>query len=310
MKKKLLIILVLISGIFLITSCKDNKDEDKLKIVTTIFPQYSFTKEIVGNLCDVDVVLKPGQDSHNFDPSISTVFSINKADMFIYTGEHMETWANKIISNIKEDGPAVVEAAKGIEFEIVEEDQDEHAGDSGDHKHNYDPHVWTSITYSMQMVQTISSAICAIDPDNAEIYKENTKNYLSKLTALDQEFKDLVKQAVNKTLYFVSPFSFYYFVKEYGLEYVSLYNTCSTEVEPSATDIIKMINLIKEQKVKYIYKKELMSDDVPNTIAKETKTTVQVLHSGHNVSVDDFQKNITYLDIMKKNLEVLKKGLL
>lgn len=308
MKNRVLSLLILVLMILTFSGCKDEPADGKMKIVTTIFPQYSFVKEIVKDNCNVELVLKPGQDSHNFDPSVATVLAINKADMFIYTGEYMETWANKIIKNLKENGPVVVESSKGIKFEVVEEHQDEHEEEES-HEHEYDPHIWTNIKYSIIMVQNISSAICALDPDNSEFYKQNTDEYLKQLTSLDQQFQTLVDNSTNKTLYFVSPFSFYYFVKEYGLDYVSLYSTCSTEVEPTATAITQMISQIKANNVKYIYKKELVSSSVPTTIANNTNTTILTLHSAHNVTVDEFKNNISYLKIMQQNLEVLKVGL-
>ena len=124
MHKKLLNVLTVIVLLFTLVSCKQNTQSDKIKIVTTIFPAYSFTKEIVGDLCDVEVVLKPGQDSHNYDPSVSTVISIRNADMFIYTCDEMETWATKLISTLNKN--TVVMAGKGIELEVVHEEEHDH----------------------------------------------------------------------------------------------------------------------------------------------------------------------------------------
>lgn len=308
MHKKLLNILTVIVLLFTLVSCKQNTQSDKIKIVTTIFPAYSFTKEIVGDLCDVEVVLKPGQDSHNYDPSVSTVISIRNADMFIYTCDEMETWATKLISTLNKN--TVVMAGKGIELEVVHEEEHEHDHPKGEHvhEHNFDPHIWTSIRNSIIMVKNIMGAVCGLDPDNSDIYIANGNAYIKKLEAMDQKFIDLFEEQDHMELFFVSPFTLYYFVRDYDLHYHSLYKTCSTEVEISAADLISFIDLLEEEQAKFIYTKEFMSDTVANKIIAQTGVKLRVLHSGHNVTYADYNNNVTYLDILEQNYEILKEG--
>ena len=221
MHKKLLNLLTVIVLLFTLVSCKQNTQSDKIKIVTTIFPAYSFTKEIVGDLCDVEVVLKPGQDSHNYDPSVSTVISIRNADMFIYTCDEMERWATKLISTLNKN--TVVMAGKGIELEVVHEEEHDHDHPKGEHvhEHNFDPHIWTSIRNSIIMVKNIMGAVCGLDPDNSDIYINNANAYIKKLEAMDQKFIDLFEEHNHMELFFVSPFTLYYFVRDYDLHYHS-----------------------------------------------------------------------------------------
>ena len=308
MHKKLLNVLTVIVLLFTLVSCKQNTQSDKIKIVTTIFPAYSFTKEIVGDLCDVEVVLKPGQDSHNYDPSVSTVISIRNADMFIYTCDEMETWATKLISTLNKN--TVVMAGKGIELEVVHEEEHDHDHPKGEHvhEHNFDPHIWTSIRNSIIMVKNIMGAVCGLDPDNSDIYIANGNAYIKKLEAMDQKFIDLFEEHDHMELFFVSPFTLYYFVRDYDLHYHSLYKTCSTEVEVSAADLISFIDLLEEEQAKFIYTKEFMSDTVANKIIDQTGVNLRILHSGHNVTYADYNNNVTYLDILEQNYEILKEG--
>lgn len=308
MHKKLLNVLTVIVLLFTLVSCKQNTQSDKIKIVTTIFPAYSFTKEIVGDLCDVEVVLKPGQDSHNYDPSVSTVISIRNADMFIYTCDEMETWATKLISTLNKN--TVVMAGKGIELEVIHEEEHDHDHPKGEHvhEHNFDPHIWTSIRNSIIMVKNIMGAVCGLDPDNSDIYINNANAYIKKLEAMDQKFIDLFEEHKHMELFFVSPFTLYYFVRDYDLHYHSLYKTCSTEVEVSAEDLINFIDLLEEEQAKFIYTKEFMSDTVANKIIDQTGVKLRVLHSGHNVTYADYNNKITYLDILEQNYEILKEG--
>ena len=315
MKNKFLQLIIIFLLTFVISSCGEYEQNDRIKIVTTIFPQYSFVKEIVGDLCDVEVVLKPGQDSHNFDPSVSTVIKIKNADIFVYTSDEMETWAAKLIESLNKN--TIVNASKGIEHLILsEDDHDDHDHPEGDHFHNhaFDPHIWTSIKNSIQMVETITTAICLRDPSNSEIYKANSSRYIAELKEMDNKFVELFGKCStdnhnHATLFFACPFTFYYFIKDYHLNYQSLYNTCSTEVEPSANDLINFINLIKAHSAEYIFTKELMSDDIPLKIVEQTGTKLRVLHSGHNITHQEYENNLRYIDILKQNYEVLKEAL-
>lgn len=308
MVKRFTSVLIVIVILFTLSGCKQYVQSDKLKIVTTIFPAYSFTKEIVGDLCDVEVVLKPGQDSHNYDPSVSTVISIRNADMFIYTCEEMEAWATKLISSLNKN--TVVMAGKGIKLEIVSEEEHNHVHPEGEHTHDhsYDPHIWTSIRNSIIMVKNIMTAICGLDPDNSEIYMTNGNAYIQRLEEMDRKFTALFEGHEHHELFFVSPFTLYYFIKDYDLHYHSLYKTCSTEVEVSALDLIAFIKLLKEEDVEYIYTKEFISDTISNKIVDQTGVNVRVLHSGHNITYGDYSKNVSYLDILEQNYEILKEG--
>jgi zinc transport system substrate-binding protein len=220
MKNKFLSIFILIILTFVTCSCQEQSKDDRIKIVATIFPQYSFVKEIVGDLCDVEVVLKPGQDSHNFDPSVSTVINIKNADIFVYTSDEMETWAAKLIQSLNKN--TIINASKGIEHLIVNEDDHEgHDHPEGEHIHNhsYDPHLWTSIRNSILMVENITKEICLRDPANSETYKANSIRYINELKEMDEAYIDLFGQCSqdhhnHPTLFFVCPFTFYYFIKE------------------------------------------------------------------------------------------------
>lgn len=312
LKISYLILLIAICGG--LTSCTKAVENDKINIVTTNFVQYSITKEIVGTSCNVKMVLRPGQNSHNFDPTINSVIEMNRADLFIYTSSNIETWALKIISKWKEDGPNIIESSKGIELKATiheheedhqHEEEEEHEG----HDHAFDPHVWTSIKNAIIMTQNIANGIISLDPDNQKLYSDNSQSFINRLKELESEYRLFFDSIESPKIYFVSPFSFLYMCDEYKIDYFSLYATCSTEVEPSATDLINMINEIKANNVKYIYTKELVSSEVADKIAEVTNTKVLLLHSADNVSMDDFKKGITYYDIMKSNLTSLKKGI-
>lgn len=314
--KKITCIVIIINLIFSVSACSvSSKNNGKLNVVTTLFPQYDFAKQIVGDKGTVELLLSPGIEAHSYDPTPADIIKINECDLFIYTGENMEVWAADIIESL-ENEVNVLNVSEGIELikseednhedtEIHEEDADNHKG----HNHVYDPHIWTSPAIAKQMLNNILEEIVKEDPENEAYYRENADNYSKQLDELDSQFRTLADEADVKTIYFADKFAMYYFVKEYGFSYASAYDSCSAETEPSAKLVAKMVDEVKKNGVKAIYYAELSNHKAADTISKETKSDKLLLHSCHNVSKDEFNKGVTYVSLMKQNLENLKVGL-
>lgn len=339
MKKKLIIynlIIVVAICMCIFSGCGRKKsDNGKINIVTTLFPQYDFTREIVGDKANVTLLLKPGIEAHSFDPSPSDIVDINQCDLFIYTGEYMEAWAENIIDDMKKD-VNVLDVSKGIDIVKVEEEhnEDEHKEDAHEenednhnevandenlsekseeshegHSHEFDPHIWTSPVNAKKMVENILLQIIKIDPENEEYYRNNAKKYIEELEELDSEIRETVNNADIKTLYFAGKFAMYYFAHEYGLDYISAYDSCQSETEPSAKLVAKIVDEVKLNKAPVVYYEELSNHKAADTIAKETNAQPLLLHSCHNISKEEFSNGVTYLSLMKQNIVNLKKGL-
>lgn len=159
---------------------------DKVQITATLFPQYDFAKQIAGDRAEVSLLLPPGAESHSYEPAPSDIININASDLFIYTGENMEIWSQKIVDSIKnsDSKSMVLDVSEGIEL-IAHEDQ-------GHMDHIIDPHIWTDPLYAKIMAEDIRDALCRIDPVNAEYYKDNAAEYIAELDALDAEFKTII----------------------------------------------------------------------------------------------------------------------
>ncbi|WP_312813390.1 metal ABC transporter substrate-binding protein [Sedimentibacter sp.] len=324
MKKLLTVILVMLLVIALFGCTQNQKasdlndndnDNEKIKIVTTLFPQYDFARQIAGDKADIALLLPPGAESHSFEPTPGDIITIGNADMFIYTGEYMEPWADRIIQSIENEKLNILDVSNGItlvkeEHDHEHEDTDhEHENEEHGHSHEYDPHIWTSPVIAKKMVDNIAASLCYVDPENASYYKENAENYKKQLDELDAEFSEIVKNGKHNKIYFGGRFALYYFTEEYGLEYMSAYDNCSSETEPSAHDIAKIIDEMKENKTSVIYHEELTDPKISRSICEDTGAEMLLFHSCHNVSKDDFNKGVTYLDLMKQNAENLRKGL-
>ena len=292
----------------------NNKENGKIKIIATLFPQYDFTRQIVGDKADVELLLPAGVESHSYDPTASDIINIGKSDMFIYTGKYMEVWADKVIKSSNSKKLKVVDASKGITLEKEEsheeEDHDEHDNDEHDeHNHEYDPHIWTNPQFAKTMVDNIVEGLCEVDKENADYYKENAEKYKKELDRIDSEFENVVSTSKHTELFFAGRFALKYFAERYNLKYTSAYDSCSTETEPSAKAVSNIIKQMNEKKIKVIFYEELVDPKVANTIANETGAEPLVLHSSHNVSKDEFKAGKTYIQIMEQNIVNLRKGL-
>ena len=181
-----------------------------------------------------------------------------------------------------------------------------------EHNHSYDPHFWTDMKYAEYMVEVIYDKLVEVIPDPYETKKiemrKNADAYISNLRCLDRQFKSVVSLAQDKTIFFGSPFAFYYFTERYGLDYVLTYSTCSTEIDPSILVVLEVVKEMEHHNATVIFSKELTADDAAVKIAEYTGAEVLELHSGHNISAKD-AGNVTFISIMQNNVTNLAKAL-
>jgi len=308
------------------TSCQsvqNNKNNEKNKtnkisVVTTIFPQYDFVRQIAGDNVELTMLLSPGAESHSFEPTPQEIMKIQNCDMFIYVGGESDQWINKILGSMdtsKMKIISLIDVVDVVEEEVVEGMEDEHDDtEIGNGKENqeeveYDEHVWTSPQNTVRIVKEISKELSEVDKDNALVYEKNTKDYVEKLTKLDQEFKAVVAQSSHKTILFGDRFPFRYLAEAYGLDYYAAFPGCSTETEPSAATIAFLIDKVKSKKLPIIFYIEFSNEKVADTIAESTGAKKLLLHSAHNISKSDFENNVTYIDMMRQNVENLREAL-
>ncbi len=300
--RKFLLTIILLFTITLITSCNDIPTEDKPIVVTSVFPAYDIVRWIAQDKVNLYLTVSPGVDTHSYDPSVNDIISIKKSDLFIYTSDALEQWAK----GLKEEGITLnLSDNDKIILEEVEEKHEHHT----QHTHDHDPHIWTSPTYVKYMVEDIYQKLVLIDPSNQSFFEKNKTRYIIELDIIIEKMKQLSIDAEGVTYYFGTPFAMYYLFHEFDIHYESIYETCATEIEPSIEDIINTHKEIKENNVKNVYVKELMSTSVAERLIKDTNAELTLLHSGHNVSKDDFEKGITLIQIMNNNIDALRKEL-
>ncbi len=353
----------------------ENKDtNDKLEIVTTNFPSYDFTRQIIGDEGEVTMLLPPGSESHSYEPTPQDIISIEKADIFIYTGGEGDQWVDNILSSIENDDIKIIRMIDTVELleeEIVEgmtheheHSHDEHGEEDHEHDHEeehaeenheheeheheeegegmheheehaeedheheehadedheheghehegereYDEHVWTSPVNAIKIVSAISEAVILEDESNASVYKENTRNYIDELGKLDKTFREITDSAKRHEVIFADRFPIRYFVEEYDLEYYAAFPGCAADGEPSAATVAFLIDKVEEDNIPVVFHIELSNEKMADTIVEATGAKKLLFSAAHNVTKDEFEAGITYLEIMNDNAETLKEAL-
>ncbi|MBQ9019924.1 zinc ABC transporter substrate-binding protein, partial [Candidatus Saccharibacteria bacterium] len=303
---------------------------------------YDLTRAVAGDHADITMLLKPGTDAHAFEPTPKDIININNSDLFIYIGGESDGWVSNLLKDNEIDKNKVLrlmdevtlkeeEIIEGMETTSSELDSDHSTTDSdhsttesdhADHEDNhneahdhetteieYDEHIWTSIPNSIKLLDSISKKLSTIAPEYASDFAANTRSYTDQLSSIDQSIRTLVVSAKNKHLVFADRFPFRYFVDEYDLTYSSAFPGCSEQTEASSSTISYLIDKVKQNHLPVIFKIELTSDQLAQTISNETGAKILEFSSAHNVSESDFNSGITYLDILNKNLDALRQAL-
>ena len=302
LKRKLLAVITAAATVFSLCACSSesgysNSDSGKLKIISTVFPPYDLARQIAGDNAEISILLPPGSEIHNYEPSAKDMIAIRNCDIFLYIGGENEQWAEKLINSNDTEN---VTAVKLIDYvPTLSEDEDEH-------EHETDEHIWTSPKNAQLMLSAVYDAICKVDPSNKQTYTKNKDAYAKQLSDLDNAYRSAVDNAKNKTIVLADKFPFRYLAHEYGLEFSSAFAACSDESEPGVSTMIKLTKTIKENNIPAVYYLEFSSTKIADTLCDETGATKLMLHSCHNVSKQDIENNISYVDLMKQNLENLK----
>lgn len=295
----------------------DEKKGDKLKVVATVFAEYDFLQHIAGDKIDLSMLLLPGADLHAFDPSPKDIASVQEADLFVTIGGESDAWSESIMDSVDNDDLQTIKLMdcvdKVVEEEIVEgmEAEDEYGEEDEheSHEKEFDEHVWTSPKNAIQIVEGLRDKLCEMDEKNADVYKQNAADYITKLEDLDKQFTEVTSNAARKEIVVADRFPFRYFADAYGLTYYAAYPGCSTQTGASAETISFLIDKVREDKIPIVFHMELSSESMADTICKETGAKKAQLNAVHNVSKEDFEKGIGYVELMQQNVEVLKKAL-
>ena len=314
----IVVILILIGIVFIILKGGTYKNDNaKLHIVSSNFASYDFLRAIIGEDEEIDLkfLMGPGKDAHSYDPTASDLIRIQNSDLFVYVGGEMEQWSDKVLEALDSQNTKIICIAdfvdtieeKDIDGAEEDDDEDEHHHEEG----AFDEHIWTSPINAIKMVNALENAMEEIDFENASKYRENADNYISEIKEIDTKIQEIVDNKVRNRLIFADKMPMQYFMEYYKLEVSAAFKGCSTETEPSASTIAYLINKAKEDKTPVILYIELNPGTVAKTIANEIGNgcIAMQIQTLHNVSLNDFKNGETWVSLMNRNLDVLKKAL-
>ena len=303
---------------------------EKMKVVTTVFPVYDVAKQVGGDKVDVSLLVPPGAEPHDWDPTAKDLKEIGTAKVFLYSGAGLEPTEKILAKDVLQQAQAV-ELSKSLTLlPAPDEDEDEHdhdhdkehkddkehkedkaqKEDKHEHEHErgeFDPHVWLDPMNVAKEVDAVVEAFSKADPTNAKYYEANGKAYKEKLQALHAKYEEFGKTQHDKNLV-VSHMAFGYLAKAYGFEQLGIMGV-SPDAEPTPERMADIVAFIKEHNVKAIFSEELVSPKLANAIAAETGVKVYVLNPAEGLTEEQTQKHVTYLDIMEENLKTLKEAL-
>ena len=320
-KKVVSILLVILILSLSLVSCSGGKAKsDKIEIVTTMFPEYDWVMQILGERAEdfeVTMLLGNGVDLHSYQPTVDDIVTISACDLLVYVGGESDSWMKDALKNATNKDMKVVNIIETLGDDLLcatdghshTEDEDEH---EHDHDHLYDEHVWLSLKNAKKTCEVITDKLCEIDSEHQEEYRKNLADYTAELDKLDGEYVAAVAAANTRTLLFGDRFPFRYLTEHYGLAYYAAFEGCSAETEASTEMVTSLAAKIDELGLKYVIIIDGSDSDIASTIiSASTAKDAQILSldSMQSKTQSDVDNGVDYLTVMRNNLETLKKAI-
>lgn len=289
-----------------------------VNIVATVFPAYDFARQIAGDDGNVTLLIPPGSEAHSYEPTPQDIIRIQNCDLLVCNGGESEAWLDEILSGMGNEIPTVV--MLDCVDALTEEDKDgmqvhKHHDHDHDHDHDehedeeYDEHVWTSPVNAQLICRAISAALCQADPAHASDYTARCVDYCAELQELDADFRGVIANAKRHTLIFADRFPVRYFVEEYGLDYFAAFPGCADDAEPSARTVAFLIDRVREEQAPAVLYIEFSNQKMADIVCEDTGCEKLLFNSCHNVTADQLRGGVTYLELMRGNLETVKEAL-
>lgn len=306
------------------SSVNNTTSENKISVVTTIFPEYDWVREIVGDNDNVEItmLLDNGVDLHNYQPTAEDIMKIATCDVFVYVGGESDEWVEDALSeatnkdmqvvNLLESLGESVKEEEVVEGMMAEEEEEAEAEEGEEEEVEYDEHVWLSLKNAQVLVDAIEQAIATVDADNADTYAANASAYIDELAALDEKYQATIDAASVKTVLFGDRFPFRYLVDDYGLDYYAAFVGCSAETEASFETVTFLAGKVDELNLNTVFTIENSDQKIAKTIIENTAAKdaqILTLDSLQSTTMDDVNAGVTYLSVMEGNLDILSQGL-
>jgi len=316
MKKFASITLLIITLLFL-ASCTNSKKAD---IVTTMFPQYDFARQIVGDKMTVSLLIPPGAEIHDYEATSKDIVAIKESKLFIFTSLEIDPW---IKDETKIGGENTIVLNLSTAYELAEHDHhDEHTSnpaklnspiplDDHDHDHDDEIHFWTDPTTAMQLIEAILAKIIEIDPENTAFYTANALAYIDEIEEIHHELDEYLEDYEDSTIYFAGHNAMGAFANRYHLHIVSLFSDFKPDADLTSAELISFVNQVKSANTSFLFIEELVepkaAHKIKSELAKENfNLTLLVLHGYHNVTKAEMEEGVTYSSLLQMNFDHLK----
>lgn len=278
---------------------KDEKD-DKITAVASFYAMYEFARQIAQDKADVELLVPANISPHDWDPAPKDIKAVQEADLFIYSSEHFETWVAHLKKSLQNHDVRFIHASEGI---ALSERNEAHGNDG----QKYDPHVWLSPVLAQKQVENIAEAFMKRDPENEKFYAAQRDELIEQLQQLDEEYA-IAFRDVKKRTFITQHAAFGYLAKEYDLVEVPIAGL-SPSLEPSAAQLRELKEFAKENEISTIFYETLSNPKTAQTLANELDADVEVLSTLEGLTKEEQEKNLTYMDMMRRNLNTLSKSL-
>lgn len=290
-----IISLFLLLALSACSSSQKDEESKQLNITASFYPLTYLSQRIGGKLVKVTQITPNGVEPHDFEPSPQDLAAVQNSKVFIMNGYGIDSWADKIVDDLKNKGVIVVRATNTLNVSGFFDVADENIPD---------PHVWLDPNYFRKEAEVVRDALIQADPQNTQIYTLNSAGLLSDLLALDQEYrKGLGQCKLNKII--TSHNAFRYLAKEYRIESLSIAGF-SPEEEPSSKHIAELADLMKKNNIRHVFFETLVGPKLSETLAQETSAETLVLNPIEGLSAQESAKSEDYLVLMQRNLKNLR----
>lgn len=312
--KKLFGLLFILPMLYLLVGCTEEKSAD---IITTMYPQYDFAKQIVQDKMTVSLLIPPGAEIHDYDVTSKDMVAIKNSKLFIFTSVELNTWVDPL--TIGGDDTIVLDLSKTFVLAEHEDHHDEVFGfmnqlevhEENEHDHADDVHYWTDPTTVLQLIDAILEKIIEIDPDNSTFYTENANAYKQEIEELHHELEEFFESIdlESKPIYFAGHNALGAFANRYDLHIISLFEAFKPDADLTSSELISFVDEVRNTGTQYIFTEELVNPKTAEKIINElSKYNIQMLelHGYHNVTKEDFNNHVSYADLFLRNINNLK----
>ncbi len=318
--KKLILFIISSLIVCSLSGCtkKDTKTSNKMSVTAVSFVQYDFARAISGGLCDVHMIMKPGSEYHGYEPSFSDIKKISESDVFIYNGGESDIWIHEITELEDMENTLKVPLVNFVTLIKKEKDGHTHTHSHHGHSHDdecefdsgYDEHIWLDPDNAVLMIDAICDAMCEKDPDNSDAYRKNANSYAENIKQLGVDLAYIRDNLKTDTIVVGDRFPYLYLTEYIGAKYMSAIPGCGHESEANPSDMMKIIDKMRQDSINVVFFSEQSDKRVAMAISEETGAKTLPLHSCQSISREDFEQGKTYIDLMKQNTDNLKEALL